>query len=348
MFVGELVLSDDAVVEDAQVAISVAGHFRFCWGQEFFGKSDDDPEPWRCPLIRRMTECLSPGVNRFLIRADRIDDQPAGVLFKATVRLADGRVMTFVSSESWRSTAEATDDWHAALENENWPNARVVANYGDEPWGILRGDDNFLSSPAYLRGVLEIGKPVRQATLFATAFGAFDLHLNGERINHSHFDPGWTDYRKRLYYRAYDATRAIQPGENVMGAVLADGWFSGYIGWYHERDIYGKHPRFRAQLHLEFEDGTMEIIGSSHTWRASLGPILEADMLMGEVYDARAEMLGWDAPGFDDSSWRAVNTGAMLTPILEPHPAPPVVAISRKPGCHGSPFTAFNTLRSRV
>jgi alpha-L-rhamnosidase len=330
VFIGELVLPNDAVVEDAQVAISVAGRFQFCWGQEYFGKSDNDPEPWKRPLIRRMTERLSAGVNRFLIRAERIGDQPVGLLFKATVRLADGRVITFVSSDSWRATSEVREDWSLATGNENWPSARVVANYGDAPWGILRGDDNFLPPPAHLRGTLEIAKPVRQATLFSTAFGAFDLHLNGERVNSSHFDPGWTDYHKRLYYRAYDVTRVVHSGENVLGAILADGWFSGYIGWYHERDIYGKHPRLRAQLHLEYEDGTTEIIGSSSDWRTSLGPILEADMLMGEVFDARAEMPGWDAPGFDDSSWQAVNTGAILTPMLEPHPTQPVVALEKE------------------
>ena len=30
-------------------------------------------------------------------------------------------------------------------------------------------------------------------------------------------------------------------------------------------------------------------------------------MLMGEAYDARLEMPGWDKPGFDDSGWMKVS-----------------------------------------
>ena len=38
--------------------------------------------------------------------------------------------------------------------------------------------------------------------------------------------------------------------------MLADGWYSGYVGYGKKRDHYGTKPRFRALLHLELADGT--------------------------------------------------------------------------------------------
>jgi alpha-L-rhamnosidase len=327
LFIGVLQLPDDAIIVDSKLAISVAGCFRFSWAGEHFARSDYDSEPWRRPYIRNMNERLHPGANRFLIKAEQIDDEPAGILFKITGHLNDGSEFCLVSDESWRVTEDIPQDWHIATGEETWQTCQVVAEYGDAPWGILRGIENFLPPASFLRGEFTLPKQVRRATLFATALGWYDLRLNGERINQSYFDPGWTDYNIRLYYRAFDVTEKLQVGKNATGAVLADGWFSGYIGWYHQRDLYGKYPRFRGQLYIEYEDGTSEIIGSSSDWKATIGPIKEADILMGETYDARDEFNGWDQPGFDDSSWTSVDTGIDLSPQLQPHPAPPVVAL---------------------
>ena len=39
------------------------------------------------------------------------------------------------------------------------------------------------------------------------------------------------------------------------------------------------------------------------------GPIQEADLLMGEAYDARKAMPGWSSPGFDDSGLADCHSG---------------------------------------
>jgi alpha-L-rhamnosidase len=183
-----------------------------------------------------------------------------------------------------------------------------------------------LPPPRYLRSVFQAAKPVRRATLYATALGIFDVYLNGKRVTDDQFNPGWTDYTKRVYYRSYDVTSLVRSGDNVFGAILADGWYSGYIGWGHARDHYGKNPRFRGQLQLEFADGSSAIVASGPNWKAAIGPASEADYLMGESYDARAELTGWDAPGYDAGKWEAVDTGAEMQPVVQWHPGPPVRA----------------------
>ena len=87
-----------------------------------------------------------------------------------------------------------------------------------------------LPPPPYLRTEFNVSKKVQRATLYATALGLVDLHLNGQRVSEDRFTPGWTDYTKRVHYRAYDVTKLLRQGRNALGAILADGWYSGYVG----------------------------------------------------------------------------------------------------------------------
>lgn len=330
VFVGVLTLPDHAVIQHSLLAITAAGHYRFYFRNEQFAYSDDEPESWRRPHIRHMTERLTPGPNRFIIKVKQRDNEPPGLLFKLTVHLEDGRTFTLVSDATWRATRQIPHEWQSGEGYAAWAHSHIVTAYGAPPWGIIRGGEYFLPPPAYLRRSFRIDQPIQQATLYATAFGAYDLHLNGTRVNTSHFDPGWTDYHRRLYYRAYDVTPLLRDGPNAIGAILADGWYSGYIGWFHARDTYGQHPRFRAQLHVVYANDTSEIIGTDAHWKAAMGPTKEADMLMGERYDARDEQKGWAEPGYNDADWHPVDIGATHTPVLQPHPAPPVVALENE------------------
>ncbi len=67
---------------------------------------------------------------------------------------------------------------------------------------------------------------------------------------------------------------------------------------------------------------------------------------MGETYDARKAMPGWDAPGFDDGGWDPVDRGAELNPVVQWHPGPPVRAFAElKPKSITEPKPG--TLRAR-
>ncbi len=253
-----------------------------------------------------------------------------GLIAKLVVTLDDGRTIQQVTGDSWKSADHPGEDWLKVRPDvvSAFP-VRVVGDYGVEPWGKLRFSDVFLPPAAYLRTAFRAEKPIARATLYATALGLVDMHLNGRPVSEDYFTPGWTDYKKRMYYRAYDVTKLVRHGDNALGAVLADGWFSGYIGYRGDREHYGKQTRVRAQLHLEYSDGSSVDIGTGPNWKASTGPELEADFLKGETYDARSELAGWDKPGCDESKWDAVNVGSEeVHPLVQAHPGPPVRAIA--------------------
>jgi alpha-L-rhamnosidase len=179
---------------------------------------------------------------------------------------------------------------------------------------IWQDTQKLLLPPAHqYRKEFSAGKLIRRATIYATALGIYELYLNGHRVGDIRFAPGWTDYRKRAYYTTYDVTSLVTRGNNAMGAWVADGWYSGYLGFgllaglgteHTGRCTYGKTPAFMAQLEIEYMDNSRQIIPTDQSWQETGdGPISEADFLMGEYYDARKETPGWTRPGFDAASW---------------------------------------------
>ncbi len=76
----------------------------------------------------------------------------------------------------------------------------------------------------YLRKQFKLDGVPKRAIAYVTAAGLYALHLNGKRVDDACFTSGWTNYDKRLYYQAYDVTGLLQSGENVVGAILGDGW----------------------------------------------------------------------------------------------------------------------------
>lgn len=158
----------------------------------------------------------------------------------------------------------------------------------------------------YLRKPFNLPDNVQSARLYVTAMGLYECSINGQSVGEDTLTPGWTDYHKRVQYQVYDVTDLLHEGENVLGAILGDGWAAGFVGL-GARQNYADRPRLLAQLEATLADGRKVTLTSDRTWKHQFGPLLENDLLMGEAYDARLEMRGWDAPGFDDKGWLGVN-----------------------------------------
>ncbi|OQO98463.1 alpha-L-rhamnosidase, partial [Geobacillus sp. 44B] len=164
-----------------------------------------------------------------------------------------------------------------------------------------------LSEPVFLlRKSFELKTGISAARVYVTGVGLYELYLNGERVGEDLLTPGWTSYKKRLQYQTYDVTYQLQEGSNAIGIMLADGWYKGTLGWEGKRHIYGDRRAALVQLHVQYEDGTEELIVTDTTWKASIGPILYSEIYHGEVYDARLEKQGWSSAHFNDADWKGV------------------------------------------
>ncbi len=166
--------------------------------------------------------------------------------------------------------------------------------------------DSLPSPSPLLRRAFRVDDRVRSARLYVTSLGLYELYLNGQRVGDLLFTPGWTSYRRRLQYQTYDVTPLLRPGANVVGAMLGDGWYRGNLGFFGQRNLYGRRLALHAQLEIRYESGRTERVVSDTGWKTATGPVLASDIYGGETYDARRELSGWASAPYDDHSWAAV------------------------------------------
>ena len=238
-----------------------------------------------------------------------------------TVRVwdADGEPSEWAEPAHWSMGLLHDRDWQA-----EW------ISFRDEREIEATPDDRVLPPARYYREEFQTGNAVERATVYATALGNYDLHINGQRVTENRFMPGWTDYHKRVYYNTFDVTELVGEGENAIGAILADGWYAGYLGFgplvnygpnQSGRYFYGKTPSLKIQLEIEYADGSTDIVTTEPGWQVATGAYTTADHLMGERYDARLEPEGWAEPGFDASGWEeavhASENGELLAPYSD-------------------------------
>ena len=119
------------------------------------------------------------------------------------------------------------------LDDNDWKASWIGMIHPDPEYAALLGKDNSipLDQPIYFRRPFDIDRKIESATVYATARGVYSMHLNGKRIGEDYLTPGWTQYNERLQYQSYDVTGMLEEGANVLGAVLAEGWYCGHLSW---------------------------------------------------------------------------------------------------------------------
>ena len=197
----------------------------------------------------------------------------------------------------------------------------------------LSGDNEIWQTvaPPILRGTFttDTSKTIASARAYASAQGLYQLNLNGTQVGDQYLAPGWTEYNATYQYQTYDITNQIKPGDNAIGAQLADGWFAGNL--INGRNFWGSDLSVIAQIRVTYTDGSTQIVGSDGSWKASTGAVTSADLYNGESYDARKEQKGWDTTSFDASGWSAAVIRASQTAKLKAQTDQPVRITGERP-----------------
>ncbi len=194
-------------------------------------------------------------------------------------------------------------------------------------------EEQFDVNPAPLfRKAFEVsGKKIKRARVYVSGLGYYELYLNGDRVGDHVLDPGWTNYDKRVYYAVYDVTGQIASGENAVGVMLGNGWYNPLpLNMFRlnlRETLPIGVPKVLLQLEIEYDDGTTQRVVTDESWRAFDGPVLKNNIYIGEVYDARKEVPGWNEPGFDDSGWRNVLTAEAPQGELIAQDLPPIKVV---------------------
>ncbi len=210
------------------------------------------------------------------------------------------------------ATAQGWSAWSEPVEVESSidPTALVATPIGgsqpvEGPVMIFRRDLDLSAAPV-------------RARLRATFWGIGEVRINGRAAFDEHLAPGWTAYDDRVLLGTWDVTSLLREGANTIGALLADGWYRGRLGWTDGTEHYGSQAALLAQLEIDCADGSRVVVGTSPEWTTSTGSILSASLYDGVEIDLRNEPIGWQAPGFDDSGWAASERVDVDLTAVEP------------------------------
>ena len=152
----------------------------------------------------------------------------------------------------------------------------------------------------YCRKSFRLEGKASEAAVDVTADSRYKLFVNGKFVGRG---PARCDQRWQ-YYDTYDLAPFLRMGENVVAAIvhqfgIATGSYTlGRGGFLLQGEVRGGSGR---NLRLD----------SDESWRVLPAPPWDREtaratpaIMWQEVYDARQEPSGWQAPGFDDSSWQ--------------------------------------------
>jgi hypothetical protein len=167
--------------------------------------------------------------------------------------------------------------------------------------------DPALSESPLFRHAFPVKAGLARATIHVSGLGQYELFLNGQKVGDDVLSPGWTNYDKTVLYDTRDVTPLLRPGMNAIGVMLGKGMYRVDGGRYTKfKGSFGELMAI-AQLQLEYEDGTREVVATDERWRVTAGPITFSCVYGGEDYDARKEPRGWNSADFDDSTWRVAS-----------------------------------------
>jgi alpha-L-rhamnosidase len=199
----------------------------------------------------------------------------AGTPFKPCTRYD----AVLVVQDNYGDSAEAKGFFETGLmRRENFKGGWITHGY----------EDKVEACPVFIREFPAPGK-IKSARIYASALGLYKISLNGQRSGDTFFAPGWTSYHKRVQYQSYDITDLLRE-KNRLEMTVANGWFSGELGFVITPNHYGSRAAAWVQVELVFEDGRTETIATGEDWQYGTGPVRYAEIYHGEIIDHTREI----------------------------------------------------------
>lgn len=168
----------------------------------------------------------------------------------------------------------------------------------ETPWKaewITDGEYSFTDKkvspvPMMFRKKFKCIRKVKEAKIYASALGIYELIVNGKKAGDRYFAPGFTSYRHEMQYQVYDVTDMLS-GDNTLTAVVSGGWAVGSFVFTRVNRHDADRQAFLAELRITYEDGMQEVIGTDDSWEVTEdGPYRMADIYDGETYDASVDV----------------------------------------------------------
>jgi HEAT repeat protein len=172
-FRAKFTLPEKARVQSAEVIATCDNMFVLYVNGKSVGESEANNSAWGRPKRWDVSKTLVPGRNVVAVEAVNTLPGPAGLIVKLAAELSDGRQIVLTSDATWMCTAGERPRWQDPdFDDSHWNHARVVGEFGAQPWGKIATTSAVEPAGAPIG---EVRKVARQAMLQAAKQGTFVL-----------------------------------------------------------------------------------------------------------------------------------------------------------------------------
>lgn len=197
---------------------------------------------------------------------------------------------------------------------------------GREPWKgkwITTGFSKDIHP--YFRKQFSVPKQVLRARLYICGLGLYQAYINGNPVTDELLTPFCDNYDRLIQYQTYDVTSLLKPGENILGAMLGNGWYKGRFGFEGgAQNIFGDRFSLLAELRLELADEETRTIVTDDSWQCAPSPVLMSGIYDGCHYDARKEIKDWCLADSQETGWSGAVPIALRYDTLTERLSPPL------------------------
>ncbi|MDE7312605.1 MAG: glycoside hydrolase family 78 protein [Eubacterium sp.] len=152
-----------------------------------------------------------------------------------------------------------------------------------EPWRAqwIAAYKEHTFHPVFRRHI-RIEKPIKSARFYGTGVGMFELYVNGEKTGKEYLAPYLTNYEVKIQTMTY-ALDLLHEGDNTVELLLGKGWYMGLFGLDLQDCHYGSRMAAIAEIYLDYEDGTQEIVVTDESWEYRGSVIEDSGIYNGEI-----------------------------------------------------------------
>lgn len=142
-----------------------------------------------------------------------------------------------------------------------------------------------------LEKTFAIEKEVKRARLYMTGVGLFETYLDGTKIGEEYLAPYINDYESEIQVLTFPMEGILKEAkEYTLSVMLGKGWYMGTFGLGMSEKNYGSRMAAIGELHLEYEDGTEELIVTDESWNYYGSDIEDSGIYFGEILNRQL----WD------------------------------------------------------
>jgi len=159
----------------------------------------------------------------------------------------------------------------------------------------------FVPSPYFRKSIILNEKGALSLTIAVCGF--YELYLNGEKVTKGRLAPYISNTDDIVYADKYNFD--LEAGENVIGIQLGNGFQNNPSGhpWKFDEAVFRSAPKFALIGEFTGESGESVTFETPDGFKTHPSPIVFDEFRLGETYDARLEIDGWNKAGFNDADW---------------------------------------------